>query len=415
MVWIPKTADELIQALGDGTLPHESAYYEYKQQLPHSSKNSDIAVDVSAMTVDGGVIIYGVAEDKPKVTFTPHPIDLAGVQDRVSNTVVANIRERPPFEVRLLQLPDDTTKGFVLVEVPASSRAPHMVEVNDLYRFYGRVPGGNTKLTETEVSRLYVRRRITEDQGREIVDAAIAVAPIQADPGVRGDLHVVLRPLLADSGVRLRAFDDDDGSGLAQVVITSHNALQFTIPWDPHVADILAGGHRSPTLDGITLTNYPTSGSDGGPLHSHYARLEVLDNGLTRYFRAGIAGGETTSAGSSQLRYAIRDPAASQIIARLAHMTGTFLRKAQYQGLVDVHVAILGTQGAISSQWAMRGGGMFPTPGGVPHVSTDDYRNEVRVSVGDLADEPLAVSAKILDRLLRTIRPKGMPDPLELA
>lgn len=346
MAWIPKTADELVQALADGTLPHESAYYEYKQQLPHSSKNSDIAVDVSAMTVDGGVIVYGVAEDKSKVTFTPHPIDLSGVQDRISNTVVANVRERPAFVVRLLSVPDDTTKGFVVVEVPASPRAPHMVEVNDVYRFYGRVPGGNTKLTETEVSRLYERRRVTEDQGREIVDAAIAAAPIQPEPGVRGDLHVVLRPILGDNGIRLRAFDDEDGSGLAQAVINSHNALRFRLQWDPHVADILSGGHRSATLDGVTLTNYPTSGSDGSPLLNYYARLEVLDNGLTRYFRAAIAGDETTSAGSGQLRFAIRDPAASQIIVHLAHVTGGFLRKAQYQGLVDVYVAILGGVGS---------------------------------------------------------------------
>jgi hypothetical protein len=414
-MWMPKTADELIQALGDGTLPHESAYYEYKQQLPHSTKNSDIAVDVSAMTVDGGVIIYGVAEDKAKVTFTPHPIDLAGLQDRISNTVVANVRERPAFDVRLLQLPVDATKGFVLVEVPASPRAPHMAEVNGEYRFYGRVPGGNTKLTESEVSRLYARRRVTEDLGREVVDAAIAAVPIQADPGVRGDLHVVLRPLLADNGVRLRAFDDDDGSGLAQAVTNSHNALRFKAQWAPEVADILSGGQRSPTLDGIVLTNYPTSGGDGSPLHDYYARLEVLDNGLTRYFRAAIASDETIFPGSSQLRYAIRDPAASQIIARLSHMTGSFLRKAQYQGLVDVYVAILGAQGAISAQWATRGGGMFPTPGGVPQVTTDDYRNEVRVSVDELADEPLAVSEKLLDRLLRTIRPNGMPNALDQA
>jgi hypothetical protein len=415
MAWIPKTSDELLQALADGTLPHETAYYEYKQQLPHSSKNSDIAVDVSAMTVEGGVIVYGVAEDKSKVTFTPHPIGLSGVQDRISNTVVANVRERPAFNVRLLSLPDDAARGFVVVEVPASPRAPHMVEVNDVYRFYGRVPGGNTKLTETEVSRLYERRRVTEDQGREIVDAAIAAAPVQPEPGVRGDLHVVLRPILGDSGIRLRAFDDDDGSGLVQAVINSHNSLRFRLLWDPHVADILSGAHRSATLDGVTLANYPTSGSDGSPLLNYYARLEVLDNGLTRYFRAAIAGDEPTSAGSGQLCYAIRDPAASQITVHLAHVTGAFLRKAQYQGLVDVYVAILGGQGAISSQWAMRGGGMFPTPGGVPQVATDDYRNEVRVSVDELADDPVGVSVRLLSRLLRTISPNGMPDPLQLA
>jgi hypothetical protein len=96
-------------------------------------------------------------------------------------------------------------------------------------------------------------------------------------------------------------------------------------------------------------------------------------------------------------------------------MTGHFLPKAQYQGLVDVYVAIVGAQGAISADWFMRSGGMFPVPGNVPAVSTSDYRNEVRVSVDQLADEPLDVSGRLLGRLLRTIRALGMSDPLDLA
>jgi hypothetical protein len=413
MTWRPATTAELQRALKQNALPHESAAYEYKQQLPAPRESFDIAVDVSAMTVDGGVIIYGVGEDKTKVSFFEHPIDLQGVNDRISNTVVSNVRERPVFDVQLLTLDSDPSKGFVIVEVPASPRAPHMVEVKGEYRFYGRVPGGNVLLTENEIAQLYERRRGMENQGKAIVDAAIAAAPIEAEPGRRGDLHVVFRPLLADGGIRRRAFEDDDGSGLAQEVINSHNSLQFRTPWDPKVADVLQGGQRAATLDGVTLFNEPRSGSDGSPLHRYFSRLELLDDGLIRYFHAAIAA-DTPASGSQAPRYALRDPAASQIIARLAKMTGTILERAQYQGLVDVYVAILGAKGAISAQWMMRGGGVFPTPEGAPMVSIDDYRNEVRVGVGDLVSEPLTVSARLLDRLLRTIQPTGATDPMQL-
>ncbi len=60
---MPKTAEELVAALDEGTLPHETAHYEYKKQLPPAKKNADMAVDVAAMTADSGVIIYGVEQD----------------------------------------------------------------------------------------------------------------------------------------------------------------------------------------------------------------------------------------------------------------------------------------------------------------------------------------------------------------
>ena len=121
-----------------------------------------------------------MGENKAAATFFEHPIDLEGVNDRVSNTVVSNVQERPAFDIQLLKLESDPTKGFVVVDVPASPLSPHMVELRGEYRYYGRAPGGNVLLTQIEVARLYERRRQIEDQGKEIVDAAIAAAPIQA-------------------------------------------------------------------------------------------------------------------------------------------------------------------------------------------------------------------------------------------
>lgn len=169
VVWSPSSAAELLSAIQGRWLPHESAAFEVKKELPAPNKNSDIAVDVAAMATDGGVIIYGVAEDKENVAFDATPIPLEGVKDRISNIVTSHVREEVPFEVRILQLDDDPAIGFVVIDVPASIRAPHMVESKGEHRFYGRVPGGNRVLSEAQVALLYQRReRVAEDAGSVI-------------------------------------------------------------------------------------------------------------------------------------------------------------------------------------------------------------------------------------------------------
>jgi hypothetical protein len=95
-----------------------------KEQLPPSGKNEDIAVDVAAMTTDGGTIIYGVAENKAIGTFTAAPIPLPGAMERISNVVKGSIAGSPSFDVYPLD-PGQPT-GFLVVSVPASMNAPHL-------------------------------------------------------------------------------------------------------------------------------------------------------------------------------------------------------------------------------------------------------------------------------------------------
>lgn len=173
-MWVPRTAAELEEAIANNTLPPESASYEYKQQLPPPGKNADIALDVSAMTVDGGVIIYGVGENKAAASFFSAPLQLQGAVERISQPIESNVKERPDFTARPLPIDGKPGEGYVVVECPASVRAPHMVEIKDEYRFYGRSPGGNRKLTELEVEQLYERRRRVEEEGRRTLDEAIA-------------------------------------------------------------------------------------------------------------------------------------------------------------------------------------------------------------------------------------------------
>jgi hypothetical protein len=90
------------------------------------------------MTTDGGVLLYGVAEDEDKRATIPRPIELAGAAERVDQIVQTSIAEAPYIDVRPYPTEDDATVGYLLVIVPQSVRAPHQVTVNSDLRFYGR-------------------------------------------------------------------------------------------------------------------------------------------------------------------------------------------------------------------------------------------------------------------------------------
>ena len=61
-MWVPRDASEIEEAARSGAL-EETTSFDAKAELPSSKKNADLAVDIAAMSTDGGVLLYGVAED----------------------------------------------------------------------------------------------------------------------------------------------------------------------------------------------------------------------------------------------------------------------------------------------------------------------------------------------------------------
>lgn len=414
-MWVPRTAAELEAAIANNSLPPESATYEYKQQLPPTGKNTDIAIDVSAMTVDGGVILYGVGEDKQAASFFGAPIQLHGAVERISQTIESNVKERPDFKATPLPIDRKPGEGYVVVEVPPSVRSPHMVEVKDEYRFYGRSPGGNRKLTQHDIGQLYERRRRVEEEGRRALDESIAKAPLECVPGERGDLHLVARPILSDRSLRQRVFQQDDGAELRQVVLNATNALHFTDPWAPTLSDTVSNSHASKSMDGIVLDNPPFN-SNGEIIQRYTSRLEFLDDGTTRYFRAELAHLYNPSRfpGDADDLYILREPAMAQICAHFVLMVGQLFARAAYTGQVDVYVALTGARGAQSASWYMGKGyeRYFPGLGVRPTLDTDDFRDQHRTSSERMLEEPTMVATALVARVARLVRPPQLPDPL---
>src|SRR5256885_478894 len=132
-MWIPASEDELVRAVNAPGGLVETDSFDAKADLP--KKSMDLATDVAAMATAGGVLCYGVAEDANGQATTLAPVKLEGARERIDQIVQAGVAEAPYIEIRQIATGREPTRGYVLVVVPASPRAPHMVTVNGDNRF----------------------------------------------------------------------------------------------------------------------------------------------------------------------------------------------------------------------------------------------------------------------------------------
>ena len=142
------------------------------------------------MANNGGVLLYGVAEDDHERPTIPNPIPLAGQPERINNIVQTSIAEPRKISVSTIPTLDDRSKGYIIVVVPPSERAPHMVG----HRYYGRTPKGHTPLNEGEVARLYERCQRWEVDRDKLLEQEIARAPFSRNWKF-AYLHLVAQPV----------------------------------------------------------------------------------------------------------------------------------------------------------------------------------------------------------------------------
>jgi hypothetical protein len=111
------------------------------------------ADDIASFAIAGGVIIYGVAEQTAGPPLL-HPIPLAGLSERLEG--IARTRISEPLSIRTTPLPAAAGAGlgYLMVHVPMSPRAPHMVGG----KYYGRDENPKRELTNEDVVRLLERR-----------------------------------------------------------------------------------------------------------------------------------------------------------------------------------------------------------------------------------------------------------------
>jgi predicted HTH transcriptional regulator len=162
--WRPATLQELETAINNGLI-EENHFLDFKRELkpPGQSANREFAKDIAAFAVDGGVILVGVDEGPP---VSVNPIPLQGLAERVEQIGLMTVTEPVSVTTTLLRTADDQQSGVLVIEVPASPRAPHMVDG----RYYARGDKTNIVLSDQEVLRFHQRR--IETRSDLIADAA---------------------------------------------------------------------------------------------------------------------------------------------------------------------------------------------------------------------------------------------------
>jgi hypothetical protein len=396
-MWVPRSADDIIAVLPSFT---ESASVEAKRELPPPRKNPELAIDIAAMSTDGGVIIYGIEEDKAAGTFSASPIPLAGTHERVAQVAAGAIGGSPVIEVIPLPYGPEGS-GFLVVVVSASPLAPHMVMLKGEQRFYGRTAAGNDALGQGEVDRLYERRRRAEFDREALLNATVAASPYPASED--GVLHVVTRAVLGDGDIRERWSPPGDQLGWANVLLSAATDLKRHVESVQSLSDLASMAFCQPTMDGIEIRQI----EDETQATSYAMTLVITDEGVVRLHvcRAALV---RRSPSGERVR-GINDGALVQLAAQTLFVAGSVYEAAGYHGPVDIGYHLAGAAGAPSTAW----GNLIPRPEAIRPVPDEAPGTVLRTQASGLGPAEYRRTTRLMfERLLRVIRPQAAPDPL---
>lgn len=381
-MWIPGAEADIEQAIASGTLV-ETLTFDAKA-LP--GKTKDIAKDIAAMAVDGGVIVYGVAEDENKRPTRLAPFPLAGAAERIDQIARSSISEPITCQIHTLPSKDDPSSGYLVVVVPVSPRAPHMVTVDKELRYYGRSATGNTILGEGEVARLYERRERWEVDRATLLENEVKNSPLPPRQNA-AYLYLVAKPVVHDEDFIERIQTDTTvQERLTSFINSASDAAIFPHSYDP---DFRVMYHWDRDINGYAI-GMGQNIRDG----NRRAPREVLDLSVdvdgTVHLFCGGAGLLWDS------KFLIREMLIAGLTTRFTKFTADLYAAARNYGAVDIALALTGLENGISSHL---NGGTFPQAVAVGREN--EYRRHGRFLMSDLSSSPHNVAAELTMRFIR--------------
>lgn len=195
--WTPSSEDDINAAIANQTLG-ESHYLDCKREIKGGSgANKELARDLASFAPDSGGLLIGVEEDKAARGWSLYPVPLAGLAERIEQ--VAQQTVDPPLFVipHVIPTPNDSTLGYVFVEVPGSAVAPHMVD--GIY--YGRGDSTRARMSDAEVLRYHSRRTALEDVGERLLDEEIRREPVPEPHRKNGHMYLVAQPVTGHASI----------------------------------------------------------------------------------------------------------------------------------------------------------------------------------------------------------------------
>jgi hypothetical protein len=381
-VWQPSSAEQIEGAALTGSLS-EGPQFDAKAQLP--SKNAELAKDVVAMTVDGGTLLYGVAEDSNGNPTVLSPIDVNGAPEKIDQIIQTSIAPPPSVHVRVHRSGGDPSKGYVVVHVPASPLAPHQLTVGGDDRFYGRGATGNRRLTEGEIARLYERRQRWDVDRNALLEAEFSINP----PDQFAFLHGFVRPAAALEPLLEVASNGNELAHLQQTLDAFRSQSRAANRFSPTLADA-AIWHRRGATGWITSSS---ADAERDQDFQYIAHVEIDADGTSHLFlgRAGeVSTRHNVAPPSPPTLYLFRDGIVDTA-ADFFLLTSLIWGPSGYSGPVDLGLGLRGTANGVPYELlsAFR----------PPRFTEDEFRKTARVQATDL-ETPDRLAEILLQRFL---------------
>lgn len=380
--WRPRTWDDIVEAAAGGLLD-ESRWVDLKRELkPGKPGNIDLAVDIAAMSLEGGLLIYGITDHDSRAGNVVGIELVAKIADRVDQ--VARMKVHPPAQVRSVEIADPNRPGWgcLLVIVPPSPQAPHMVD----HVYYGRGDRANHKLSDQDVRQALAVRDQRQHNLSEQLQALRAEDPHPA-PHQQGHLYVIAQPLAAPDDAMVEALTKPDIQNV--VLLQAHEIAQrLGTHWSPTLADLDKMQRRA---DGLAFLSYYDP--------NRMPETLLLELMLREDGTVALTCGRATDT--------LRRPALEEFRvlfpALVLGLTHSVLSMA-------AHLAenVSGYQG----QWAvgvlldnLKGVGPYNGPYGMRHhvvtYSREEYEHLTTTTTAELVEHADAVVDRLLGRLMR--------------
>ena len=275
--------DDLVAAVQAGAL-NESHWVECKEHIraKEPGANRETAKDLASLTVDGGVLAIGVRDKKKNQPLTDADVvgtddDIDGLLKRLTH-IARGTTVRPAIQIipgPVLQHPDKPNRAALLISVPASASAPHMVAGS----YWGRDAQGKRTLDDVEVDRLFHQRRLRQEDFESRLRAlSDTLDPFRGGQRRLAHAYVVARPDLPADGSFMRALEDRNV--LTNELISVWNSRQYRF----ESPSFLQLDGDQPHPEGIARdfrVDQPSSGDDLGHMHfeADHMRLFVGRDG----------------------------------------------------------------------------------------------------------------------------------------
>jgi hypothetical protein len=155
-----------------------------------------------------------VHEDKPRRTWELAPLSLSGEPERFE--VIARSLVDPPLYVVTHEIEAEAGDGtgYIFLEIPPSSVAPHMVDGV----YYGRGDKTRSRLSDAEVLRHHSARIESQNIGDRLLDEEVSRDPVPMSDRSHGHLYLIAHPATSSRTLAKNFIREQSANPLWQLI-----------------------------------------------------------------------------------------------------------------------------------------------------------------------------------------------------